>query len=61
MKINSTNFGSITVTLETFDHEIFIRLNVQVEKREKRFSKKRTELPIKYYSRKQGEYIMKGY
>lgn len=51
MKINSTNFGSITVTLDIFDKKIFIRLNIWVEKREKKFSKKDTELPIISHSR----------
>lgn len=38
-KIDSTSFGSITVAGETFDHDILIRLNGQVEKREKTLSK----------------------
>lgn len=38
-KIDSTNFGSITVDGETFDYDILIRLNGQVEKREKALSK----------------------
>jgi len=39
LKIDSTNFGSITVDGEIFDHDILIRLNGQVEKREKALSK----------------------
>jgi hypothetical protein len=31
-KIDSTNFGSITVDGKTFDYDILIRLNGQVEK-----------------------------
>jgi hypothetical protein len=38
-KIDSTNFGSITVDGETFDYDILIRLNGKVEKREKALSK----------------------
>ena len=38
-KIDSTNFGSITVDGKTFDYDILIRLNGQVEKREKALSK----------------------
>jgi hypothetical protein len=38
-KINSTSFGSITVDVDTYKHDILIRLNGQVEKREKKLSK----------------------
>ncbi len=38
-KIDSTSFGSITVDGEAFDYDIIIRLNGQVEKREKALSK----------------------
>jgi hypothetical protein len=38
-KIDSTSFGSITVDGETFNYDILIRLNGQVEKREKALSK----------------------
>jgi hypothetical protein len=38
-KIDSTNFGSITVDGETFGYDIIIRLNGQIEKREKTLSK----------------------
>jgi hypothetical protein len=38
-KIDSTSFGSITVDGKTFDYDILIRLNGQVEKREKALSK----------------------
>ncbi|AKB55417.1 MULTISPECIES: Mth938-like domain-containing protein [Methanosarcina] len=38
-KIDSTSFGSITVNGETFKYDILIRLNGQVEKREKGLSK----------------------
>ena len=40
-KIDSTNFGSITVAGKTFDHDIIIRLNGHVEKREKALSKEK--------------------
>lgn len=39
-KINSTSFGSITVRGKTFNHDILIRLDGQVEKRRKKLSKK---------------------
>lgn len=38
-KIDSTSFGSITVDGETYKHDILIRLNGRVEKREKKLSK----------------------
>jgi hypothetical protein len=38
-KIDSTSFGLITVNGETFEYDILIRLNGQVEKREKKLSK----------------------
>jgi len=38
-KIDSTSFGSITVEGETYDYDILIRLNGQVERREKALSK----------------------
>ena len=39
-KINSTIFGSITVRGKTFNYDILIRLDGQVEKRRKKLSKK---------------------
>ncbi|MCQ1535321.1 hypothetical protein FTO70_06380 [Methanosarcina sp. KYL-1] len=39
-KINSTSFGSITVKGKTFEYDILIRLDGQVEKRRKKLSKK---------------------
>ena len=38
-KINQTQFGSITVAGEKYEHDILIRLNGQVEKRKKKLSK----------------------
>ncbi|MGE5458738.1 MAG: Mth938-like domain-containing protein [Methanococcaceae archaeon] len=38
-KIDSTSFGSITVNGETFNYDILIRLNGEVEKRKKKLSK----------------------
>ena len=38
-KIEHTEFGSITVAGETFDHDILIRLDGQVKKRKKKLSK----------------------
>jgi hypothetical protein len=40
-KIDSTSFGSITTDGKTFDYDILIRLNGQVEKREKALSKEK--------------------
>lgn len=37
--IEQTNFGSITVAGESFDHDILIRLDGRVKKRQKRLSK----------------------
>jgi hypothetical protein len=39
-KINSTIFGSITVKSKTFEHDIIIRMDGQVEKRRKKLSKR---------------------
>ena len=39
-KINSTNFGSIKVKGKTFENDILIRMNGQIEKRKKKLSKK---------------------
>ena len=52
-KIDSTNFGSITVDGETFDYDILIRLNGQVEKERKLCQRKCMEPPIKSRLRKQ--------
>ncbi len=38
-KINATDFGSITIDGELFDHDVIIRLNGKVEKRKKKLSK----------------------
>jgi hypothetical protein len=38
-KIDGTQFGSITVDGETFDHDIVIRLSGKVKKRKKKLSK----------------------
>jgi len=40
MKIDSTEFGSITVDGTTYPHDIFIRLSGEVLKRKKKLSKK---------------------
>ena len=37
--INDTTFGSITVNDTTYDHDIIIRQNGNVEKRKKKLSK----------------------
>ena len=39
-KINSTSFGSITVKEKTFEYDIVIRMDGQIEKRRKKLSKK---------------------
>jgi hypothetical protein len=38
-KIDETSFGSITIEGETFEHDVMIRLNGEVEKRKKKLSK----------------------
>ena len=38
-KINSTEFGSITIKNESFDHDVIICLDGQVKKRKKKLSK----------------------
>ena len=38
-KIDKTNFGSITVAGEKYEHDILIRLDGKVEKRKKKLSK----------------------
>ncbi|HME73358.1 MAG TPA: MTH938/NDUFAF3 family protein [Myxococcota bacterium] len=40
MKVNSTEFGSITIDGETYHHDVLIRLSGKIEKRKKRLSKK---------------------
>ncbi|OGS95096.1 MAG: hypothetical protein A3H31_01800 [Gallionellales bacterium RIFCSPLOWO2_02_FULL_57_47] len=40
MKIDSTEFGSITVNGTTYSHDILIRLSGEVVKRKKKLSKK---------------------
>ncbi len=37
--IDKTSFGSITIEGTTFEHDVIIRLNGQVEKRKKKLSK----------------------
>ncbi|MBL8424434.1 MAG: hypothetical protein JNK06_13210 [Candidatus Accumulibacter phosphatis] len=39
MKINASEFGSITVDGTTFPHDVFIRLSGEVVKRKKKLSK----------------------
>lgn len=39
MKINGTEFGSITVDDEVYQHDILIRLSGKIEKRKKKLSK----------------------
>ncbi|MBI3045699.1 MAG: hypothetical protein HYY78_23065 [Betaproteobacteria bacterium] len=40
MRIESTEFGSITIDGETYDHDVLIRLSGEVVKRKKKLSKK---------------------
>jgi hypothetical protein len=40
MKIDSTEFGSITIDGETYPHDVLIRLSGKVKKRKKKLSKK---------------------
>ncbi len=39
-RIDNTSFGSITVEGKVFDHDVFINLNGEVNKRRKKLSKK---------------------
>lgn len=39
--INSTAFGSITISNEVFDHDVVIRRNGKVKKRKKKLSKEK--------------------
>jgi hypothetical protein len=39
MAIEATEFGSITIDGQTYDHDVIIRLSGKVEKRRKRLSK----------------------
>lgn len=60
-KIDSTSFGSITVNGETFKYDILIRLNGQVEKKERKDCQRSyMELPIKSRLRKQSTFMRKG-
>jgi hypothetical protein len=38
-KIDATTFGSITIEGKTFEHDVLIRLNGEIEKRKKKLSK----------------------
>ncbi len=38
-KINETTFGSITIEGKTFENDVIIRLNGEIEKRKKKLSK----------------------
>ena len=40
MKIDSTEFGSITIDGETYPHDVVVRLSGKIEKRKKKLSKK---------------------
>jgi len=40
MKVNSTEFGSITIDGETYHHDVLIRLSGKIDKRKKKLSKK---------------------
>ena len=41
MLIDATEFGSITIDGETYDHDVIIRLSGRIERRRKRLSKER--------------------
>jgi hypothetical protein len=41
MPIDATEFGSITIDGETYDHDVIIRLSGKIEKRRKRLSKEK--------------------
>jgi hypothetical protein len=55
-KIDSTSFGSITVDGNAYKYDILIRLNGQVEKREKKLSKELYGTSHKI-SREEAKYI----
>jgi hypothetical protein len=38
-EIDATSFGSITIEGKTFEHDVLIRLNGEIEKRKKKLSK----------------------
>ena len=38
-EIDATTFGSITIEEKTFEHDVLIRLNGEIEKRKKKLSK----------------------
>jgi hypothetical protein len=40
MKIERTEFGSITIDGETYDHDVLIRMSGKIRKRKKKLSKK---------------------
>jgi hypothetical protein len=40
MKIEGTSFGDITIDGRTYDHDVIIRLDGDIEKRKKKLSKK---------------------
>lgn len=40
MKIDSTNFGSITIDGKTYEYDVIIRLSGEIVKRKKKLSKK---------------------
>src|ERR1700756_2645862 len=40
MKIDGTEFGSITIDGETYPHDVLIRLSGEIRKRKKKLSKK---------------------
>ena len=40
MKIDGTEFGSITISGKTYDHDVVIRLSQEVVKRKKKLSKR---------------------
>lgn len=39
LKIDKTKFGSITIAGESYDHDVIIQLNGEVQKRKKKLSK----------------------
>jgi hypothetical protein len=41
MKVNSTEFGSITIDGETYHHDILVRLSGKIKKRKKKLSKRK--------------------
>ncbi len=52
MRIDSTEFGAVTIDAKTYEHDVIIRLSGKVEKRRKRLSKEKYGPPTSSRRRK---------